>query len=339
MDLTRSGSSLSGWTPIRLSWDGRQPIVDWCLTEGVPFTDPFFDQTVERCFRDPCRLLFRRKTGIEEVGRFVADHPGLPPAAFVFHMSRCGSTLLAQMLATVPAHLVLSEAGPIDWVLRAHWERPEVSEDDRGRWLRGIVGAMGQRRDDRQQRLFVKFDAWSVLDLPVVRRAFPDVPWLFLYRDPVEVLVSHSRRLGAHVIPGVLPPALLGMSAAEVASCPPVEYQARVLARICDAALDHLDDPLANFVEYHQLPGFVVSHLPCVCALRIDEPDLDRMLRAARRDAKNPDIPFEDDTGRKQALAPPPLRAAADRWLAPRYDRLEQARVGHAGHRRLTDAR
>ena len=339
MDLTGPDPSLTGWTPIRLTWDGPRPTVDWCLTEGVPFTDPFFDQTVERCFRHPCRLLFRRETGIDEVGRFVVGHPGLPPAAFVFHMSRCGSTLAAQMLAAVPEHLVLSEAGPIDGVLRAHWDRPEVTEDDRRRWLRWIVGALGQRREARQQRLFVKFDAWSILDLPVVRRAFPDVPWLFLYRNPVEVLVSHSRRLGAHVIPGVLPPALLGMSAAEVASCPPLEYQARVLARICEAALDHRDDPLAVFVEYHRLPGIVVSDLPRVCSARFDEADVERVLRGTRRDAKNPGIAFEDDTGRKQALASSALRAAADRWLAPLYDRLERARAGHARRRHVMDAR
>lgn len=338
MDLTRSSPSLTGWTPIRLSWDGPRATVDWCLTDGVPFTDPFFDQTVETCLRHPARLLFRRETGLEEVGRFVDDHPGLPPAAFIFHMSRCGSTLTAQMLAAVPEHLVLSEAGPIDRVLRAHWARPQIGDDDRCTWLRWMVGALGQPRDDRQRRLFVKFDAWSVIDLPVVRRAFPDVPWLFLYRDPVEVLVSQSQRLGAHVIPGVLPPALIGMSTVEVASSPPVEYRARVLARICDAALRHRDDPLATFVEYRQLPGFVVSDFPRLCSLRFDDADVERMLAAARRDGKNPAIPYEDDTGRKQALASPALRLAAERWLAPLYDLLEEARAGHARRQRMTDA-
>ena len=319
--------SLAGWTPIGLDWDAPGPTVDWCLTEGVPFTDPFFDETVERCFRDPCRLLFRRTTALDAVGRFVTDHPGLEPAGFMFHMSRCGSTLVAQMLAQSPRHLVLSEARPIDGVLRAGWTVPGVTDDDRCMWLRWVVGAMGQRRHPAQQRLFVKFDAWSVIDLPLVRRAFPDVPWLFVYRDPVEVLVSQSGRLGAHMIPGLLPAAMLGMTEFDVTSAPPAEYQARVLAHICRAALDHRDDPRATFVEYRQLPAFVVSDLPGIWSLGLQGSDVERMTAHASQDAKNPAIPFDDDRNRKQALASPALRAAADRWLAPLYDELEQARA------------
>jgi hypothetical protein len=37
------------------------------------------------------------------------------PDGFVFHMSRCGSTLVAQMLAVVPDHVVVSEAEPLDY--------------------------------------------------------------------------------------------------------------------------------------------------------------------------------------------------------------------------------
>jgi hypothetical protein len=338
MDLIRSGAAFTGWTPIRTDCEGRTPTVDWCLTEGISFTDPFFDQTVERCFRDPCRLLFQRRSSMEEVGRFVTGHPGLPPAAFVFHMSRCGSTLIAQMLAQATAHLVLSEARPIDGILRATWARPGTSEEDRCAWLRWIVAAMGQRRHASQERLFVKFDAWSAIDLPTVRRAFPNVPWLFVYRDPVEVLVSQSMQLGAHVIPGLLPPSLLGMTAEDVAACPPAEYQARVLARICQAALVHRDDPHATFVEYRQLPEFVVRALPEVCSIRFQPTDVDRMLQSAGRDAKNPAVAFEKDGRRKLGMASSALRAAADRWLAPVYDQLQQARAGQAGRSRVTDA-
>lgn len=338
MGLTAPTPSLSGWTPIRLGWHGRRPEVDWCLTEGVPFTEPFFTQTIETCLRHPARLLFRRRTGLDEVGAFVAEHPGLSPAGFLFHMSRCGSTLVAQMLAASSRHLVLSEPGPLDQVLRSGTVRPDVSDDERAAWLRWMVGALGQRRDGRQERLFVKLDAWSVLDLALVRRAFPDVPWLFLYRDPVEVLASHAAQLGAHLIPGVLPPERLGMTAADVASAPPVEYQARVLARICEAALGHADDPGGTLVEYGQLPGFVVTDLPVACSTPVDREEQDRMLHVATKHAKNPALAFSDDRDRKQAAASPALRAAAERWLAPLHERLQAARASqeerHAAVRR-----
>lgn len=312
------GLSLAGWTPVRVGWEERRPVVTWCHTAGVPFTESFFDETVEACLRNPFRLLFQRRTDMVEVGRFVAEHPGLAPAGFIFHMSRCGSTLVSRMLAACPEHLVLSEAPPIDWVLRA-------ASSQREPWLRWMVGALGQPRGTEERRLFVKFDAWSILDLAQVRRAFPGVPWLFLYRDPLEVLVSHARRRGAHTIPGVLPPELVGMTPAEAAECSLDDYAARVLACICKSALDHQDDPLATFAEYRQLPELVVSELASAWSLPVDA---ETLLDVARRDAKNPAVPFEPDRAAKQAGASPGMRAAAERWLAPLYDQLEKARAG-----------
>src|SRR5438105_2877714 len=133
------GAGLEGWTPIRVEWRGGRALVDWCHTEGVRFTEPFFHETAERCLRHPFRLLFRRETTMEELGAFVADHPGVPPAGFVFHLSRCGSTLVSQMLGAVAAHLVLSEPGPIDSILRAHHMDRSLGDEERSMWLRWML--------------------------------------------------------------------------------------------------------------------------------------------------------------------------------------------------------
>jgi hypothetical protein len=314
MDLRR-------WTPIRVTFaasgDDPPAVVDWCHTEGIAFDDPFFSQTVDRCLAHPFRLLFRPQTDLDAMCRAVDDQPGLAPAGFVFHMSRCGSTLVAQMLGAVAAHLVLSEPAPIESVLGA--PRPQ----DRERWLRGLVGALGQPRDERQCRLFVKFDAWAVLDLDMILQAFPGVPWIFVSRDPVEVLVSHVRRPGAHVIPGILPAERFGLDP----GLPPLEYAARVLAAICEAALARRHDPLATLVDYDELPGFVTSDLARAWALPLDDDARDRMAATASVDAKNPYLPFEPDRGPKRAAATDEIRDAADRWLTPVYARLRQARA------------
>jgi len=186
-----------------------------------------------------------------------------------------------------------------------------------------MVGALGQPRDCSQRRLFVKFDAWSILDLPLIRRAFPEVPWLFLYRDPVEVLVSHSRRPGAHVLRGALPTERFALGPDQS----PVEYAARVLATICEAALAYRDDPLATFADHAELPGFVTSELARAWSLPLDDDGRDGMTAAARLDAKNPCLPFEPDSAAKQSMATDEIRAAADRWLVPLHARLRQARA------------
>jgi hypothetical protein len=73
-----------------------------------------------------------------------------------------------------------------------------------------MVAALGQARAG-ESRLFLKLDCWHVRDLPLFRRAFPDTPWVFLYREPVEVLVSHLRRRGVQMIPELVPSARLGL--------------------------------------------------------------------------------------------------------------------------------
>ena len=333
MDLT-SSPDLAGWTPIRVAWRDGRPIVDWCHTEGVAFTDPFFAETVECCLRHPFRLLFRHQTTMEETGRFVAGHPGLPLAGIVLHMSRCGSTLVSQMLATAPEHLVLSEPGPVDSVLRARDHLPDITGDEHATWLRWIVAAMSQRRGP-QIRAFLKLDAWSAMELPLIRRAFPDVPWLFLFRDPVEVLASQSRRLGAHVIPGVLPPAAFGLDPESIPGMDLMDYAARVLGRICEAALEWEHDPLATFADYRQLPELVWSRLLPAWSITPTDEEVARMSAAASRDAKNPFVPFVPDGAARRTAAPPNVVAAADRWLRPSYERLLAAQLaGDRSHGR-----
>jgi hypothetical protein len=234
------------------------------------------------------------------------------------------------MLAAVGEHLVLSEPGPVDSVLRADQSDPDLAGDERATWLRWIVGALGQG-NGQQSRLFVKFDAWSALELALVRRAFPDVPWLFLFRDPVEVLASQSRQYGAHVIPGVLPPATFGLTPVAAAGMPLVEYAARVLARICESALEWHHDPLVTFADYADLPGFVLSDLLPAWSLTLSEPDRAAMAAAGSRDAKNPYVAFDRAEAGRRASPPPAIEAAAERWLMPSFERLRTARAVPGG--------
>src|SRR5262252_3155903 len=92
-------TDLDGWIPVGLHWAGARPMVEWRRLEGVRFGDPFFDMTLERAMGSPFRLLFPRWTGIETLEERASTHPGIPPSGFIFHISRCGSTLISQMLA------------------------------------------------------------------------------------------------------------------------------------------------------------------------------------------------------------------------------------------------
>jgi hypothetical protein len=312
---------LSGWTPIRASCDGDGLVVDWCYTEGVAFDDPFFDQSVERCLRHPFRLLFRRATSIEALGELAPLRDAPPPSGLVLHLSRCGSTLVAQMLARRGDAHVVSEAGPIDTVVRA-----PVPAERRAQWLRWMVAALREPGGSRPHYV-LKLDAWAALDLPLLARAFPGVPWAFVYRDPVEVLMSHQRRPGYHMVPFGLPPSAVGLDPRATAGMSMLEHGAAVLGRIAACAAAAARDPIALLVNYDELPD-AVERIARHFGMTVDEASRAAMLGAARTDAKNGVLPFQDDRAAKQNSASEELRGAAKRWVAEPYLELERIRVG-----------
>src|SRR5205823_6164768 len=60
--------------------------------------------------------------------------------------------------------------------------------------LREAVLALGGRPGGPY---FVKFSSWNVLYFPLVRAAFPGVPWVFVYRHPVDVMVANLAKPGS----------------------------------------------------------------------------------------------------------------------------------------------
>jgi hypothetical protein len=308
-------SDLHGWTPIRVSLQDGRPIVDWCWTDGIRFDDPFFDQTVDRCLRDPYRLLFRKQTPIETLGEWAQASPGLPLAGLVLHMSRCGSTLVTQMLAAREDVRVMSEPGPFDALMRTPAPR-----EDRIQWMRWLVSALGQGASG-EQRLVLKLDAWASLDLPLIKAAFPDVPRVFLFREAAEVLVSQSGHRGYHMIHGALPPSLIGLAFEQVATMTPDAYGAAVLAAIVGAVVADVEDPRWLMVPYEDLPGAVTDRIVAHFGVAVGPDEAAAMELAGRRDAKNPVLEFGGDTERKRAAA----TAEMLQECAARVDPLIQA--------------
>src|SRR5262249_39049438 len=142
-----------GWLPVRMRWHDRKLGIDWADVGPRPLRAPFFEQDAAHCLNRPFNRLFRYATPIRALADARRAGPHLAPAGFIFHMSRCDSTLVSQMLAASPRHIVISEAEPIDAVVRA---RPDLTEDEQVAALRWMVGALGQMRSGEEQHLFVK---------------------------------------------------------------------------------------------------------------------------------------------------------------------------------------
>ncbi|HEX4555088.1 MAG TPA: hypothetical protein VH249_13935 [Xanthobacteraceae bacterium] len=314
----------AGWLPSRTCWQQQDLHVEWSYVGTQPLRDPFFGQTARRAWSKPFNLLFCHATPIGALAQARTDC--LPPTGFIFHMSRCGSTLVTQMLAAIARNIVVSEPAPVDEVVQARHLMPDLSEEQQAVWLAAMVAAFGRVRSGEERHFFIKLDAWHTLALPLFRRAFPTVPWIFLYRDPVEVMVSQRRQPGVHMVPGMVGPDLFGVPAPQFVLASE-DYHAQILARICDGALQHYADDTGLLVNYRELPSAVwtsiLPHLGVACS----DDDRARMAQAARRDAKSPKFEFAADSADKQEEASDAIRAAAATRLGERYDRLEALRL------------
>ena len=311
-----------GWLPVEARDRGVGLELDWVYFGATPLREPFYRDSAQRQLRKPFNRLFRLSTPIDALESRQGAHPELKPSGFIFHMSRCGSTLVAQMLAALPRAVVISEASPIDTVVRAHEQRPDLGEDEHAAWLRWIVAALGQPRRGGEQHLFVKLDSWHTLALPLFRRAFPDVPWIFLYRDPIEVLVSQLRQPGLHMVPGSFS-SVLGIAPSYATE----DHRARVLARICEAVLEHRAAPAGLLVDYRELPDALWTRIMPHFGVTCDAYDRALMAKTAVHDAKTPVLMFSPDSQAKQCSATPAARAAAATWLGDIHDRLERRRL------------
>lgn len=99
------------------------------------------------------------------------------PNGFVFHESRVGSTLVADMLASDASNMVFSESKPPP-LIASHCNG--CSEEKKVALLRTTIRAMGNSA--RHKRLFFKFQSSNSPNIRLFLKAFPNTPWIYLYR-------------------------------------------------------------------------------------------------------------------------------------------------------------
>lgn len=316
----------AGWLPIHVAPtpDGRG-VVEWAYFGAQQLDAPFFESSMRQARQRPMNRLCRWRTTLDA---FLAEESitrAPPPRGLVFHMSRCGSTLVAQMLAAVARNRVLSEAPPVDAMLRLRELRPDIAEDDRRRALIAMVAALARAPSAVESRSIFKLDSWHMMALPLFRAAFPTTPWVFLYRDPIEVLVSQMWSRGMQTVPGMLPSELQGPD--DAATLGPEEFCAQALAQSCEAAVAHFHLGGGLLVAYEELPEAVFTRILPHFGLTIDATETEAMRAAALRDAKAPHATFARDGEEKRRAATERVREAAARRLFDVHARLEAMRA------------
>ncbi|CAN0247963.1 unnamed protein product, partial [Discosporangium mesarthrocarpum] len=254
------------------------------------------------------------------------------PTGFFFHETRCGSTLVANMLASRPDNVMWSEStGP--WKLMHTC--PKCPKAQVVRFLRVIMHSM--TRSPAHQHFYFKFQSSEDIDL--VTAAFPGVPWVFLFREPIEVLMS---RLGAQRIgmegmeEEVAAKVEKGMKAGPTkrgGGRPKREVEmARQLSILCKKAITAYENHpgMGMMVEYPHLPQAVLDTvLPDHFGVNVSKEEYEAMMKTTNMYSKVANYKkgevggeFHTDVEAKQDAANQLVHDMADKYLYPVYGQL-----------------
>lgn len=304
----------AGWIPTRSIQTSGAPAFDWLWFGPRRLTQPFMEDDVRNAGSLPFNWLFRIRTSLNDVIAGAATEPHIPLHGLIFHMSRCGSTLLAQMFAAVPELIVSSEPEPLDAVIQ--WARlAGVEQEDAIRAVRAIVAALGRDRKNGSRHHIIKVDAWHAFSLPLFRAAFPDVNWVYLYRDATEVMVSTMLQPGLHTAPGVLPALIVGFTYDANSSLE--NYAARVLAGIGGSVLGNWHLGGGMLVAYPEIVEAATGAVAAHFNLELNDTATALMMAAAKRDAKDPQQRFVSDISQKQTATTPAIADVVEQWMQP----------------------
>lgn len=209
-------STLINWIPYKLSYQDNDWQVLWLDLQEKHIEEPFFDETIQLCrLRMKERSEYVPASSLDFLIEAAKDINSIAPGAFIFHVSRCGSTLLSQALATDETNIVYPEAPLIDEILRMQEQDPAITAEQQELWFKSAIALMGQKRKAGYEQLFIKLDSWHIHFYPLLRKWYPDTPFFFLSREPNAIIASHQRKRGIHSIPGMVNANVLRVMIAE----------------------------------------------------------------------------------------------------------------------------
>lgn len=287
---------LSGWVPYKLLRDDQHSVCRWLHVDNTPFSEPFFADTISRCRSNNSRQL-HSVSNIELLPDWSASLPYVKPSAFIFHISRCGSTLLAQLLGINPQNIVLSEVPFFDEALRTPYQQRKPNLPSSA-IFQAAMQFYGQQRSGNEKNLFVKTDSWHVCFYKTIRQLYPGVPFILLYRHPQQVIRSQQKKRGMHAVPGVVEAAVFEFDG------PPVTdldvHMARVIERYLTLFLEIIQhDKNALLVNYNEGMLKVTEKVAAFAGVDINDEEHEKMEARCKFNAKYPDQLFSETDAEK----------------------------------------
>jgi len=285
--------ALRNWIPYKLFFEEKEPLCRWLFVGENEFTEPFFDETILKCRADGPNRSMKSVSSLEVLPALSESIEAIKPSAFIFHISRCGSTLACQLLSLNPCNIVLSEVPFFDELLRY---RIGGSEEYSPGLLKAAISFYGMKRKNNQDRLVIKTDSWHIFFYSRLRKLYPGVPFILLYRRPDEVDRSQQKRKGMQAVPGLIEPELFGFDKNDIDHIPREEYMFKVLEKYFAAFLNILKkDPLAFPINYNEGAIAIVKKIAALSGILITGDEIKKMQQRAHYHAKYPEQIFSEE--------------------------------------------
>lgn len=291
---------LSNWTPYKLVEKDNDVYFEWIYLADLKYADPFFDETIAKCrSKEYNSKRFRFASTVDNVIDWSGGLDAIELKSLVFHVSRCGSTMLSQSLATSSENIMISEAPIIDEILRSD----NFGLDKKTALLKAVIIFLGQKRFPEQKNLIIKLDAWHIFNANYLRSIFPEIPFGLLYRKPIEVLKSHQKMIGMHMVPNLLPPSVFGITAKEINDISFRQYGALVLEKYLEGFVGFYQaDQNVTLLDYNGGMRNVIEKFVSFINVDYSADELEKMYERLNKHSKNESTVFEGDSFKEEAL-------------------------------------
>jgi hypothetical protein len=318
--------TLERWLPVGFTLNSDQTSVHWCDFGHHIILEPFFNQTLRKLKALACP---ERASDLNDLIDRAHTRPPLNPSGLIFHISRCGSTLLANALRTGVNVVALSEARPIISLFRPHaFSQSGIPTTEWEGFRRLLLDSVVRlyASADHTSQVVIKCCAANVLHIPLIRTIWPMVPTVIVIRDPVEVMISNLATPAGWLRTRDRPhlgPNMFGWSDSDRQSMSQEEYCARGIGQFCELARRAVDER-CRVIDYSNINVRSIYQIAELFRLTIPSPVSTVLTRVFNTYAKDPGEtrPFISDSNRKQSEATDTIRCAAHKWADPHYRAL-----------------
>jgi len=302
---------------------------------GATLSEPFLRGSVDR-FQGMQRLHF--EVGYEVLLEASARRARAPDA-LIFHVGRCGSTLLTNLLSASQAHVVLREPDVVSHLMAGMLLAPAAERARLAAVLQASVlysSAVADRMFPARSHL-LKLSAWNVLLGQTLLNSFPNLPAVFVHRSPVDTvasllavppgwaqLVDRPREVQARFFPTLC-------SGGPSSPASAIELYAHAFRSCAEAALE-LPRERVTFVDYQELvsdPRACVRRVLAHFEQAVSAEQIERMAAASTVYSKDPSGKAQFSPGGAHLRSPlsAEQRALVERVTQDAWHALQRATI------------